>query len=241
VGFWLPRSSLIRNSYLNPVNYSRLFDQTARPHYDNYPAFAIHQTLYSLLSGSIAPDGRLVERDTSGLGSSALVDPIPFPNPPSAVMYSVAPQKPVKNLREAMEELHRKITIGLLSLAPELVYSETTDLNVQVRVPENVWSYDRRVLLILYGVVIFADLVTVSVGIHCMSQNGGCTGLGFMRTIAMTRASPRLDTAVGSWSSGFDPIPNEAQDTKIMYGEMVDGSQRQGYGVVGEVSTLRQS
>ena len=90
-------------SYLNPRNFTAFNSQTPTPH--SYAAFAIHQVLYSLLSGGIEPNGRFTPTDTTLLATSALFEEIPFPARSSSDIVS-STQKPILNLREALEALH---------------------------------------------------------------------------------------------------------------------------------------
>jgi len=81
-----PGTRLTHASYLNPVNFTTLEPPSPSPH--AYAAFAIHQTLYSLLSEGIKPNGRSVLTDSTSLATSSLVEEAPFPaknpGPPSS-------------------------------------------------------------------------------------------------------------------------------------------------------------
>jgi hypothetical protein len=52
----------------------------------------------------------------------------------------------------------------------------------------------------------FWAYLSVLVGVHAISANGGCADLGFMRVLATTRASAALNAAVEGWESGLDPV-----------------------------------
>jgi hypothetical protein len=123
----------------------------------------------------------LVETDTTGLNSSSLVDPVPFPLHPASVFSTVSSQKPVRALRQAIQDLHFNITVGMLSLAPELVYTQAATVIAEMRTTENVWTYDWRVLVAAYAITALLGLLSVLVGVHAMSANGGCGDLGIMR------------------------------------------------------------
>jgi hypothetical protein len=125
----------------------------------------------------------LVETDTTGLSSSGLVDPVPFPLHLASVFSTVSPQKPVRALRQAIQDLHFNITVGMLSLAPELIYAQAATLTAEIRTTENIWTYDWCVLVAAYAIAALLGFLSVLVGVHAMSANGGCADLGFMRVV----------------------------------------------------------
>lgn len=58
-------------------------------------------------------------------------------------------------------------------------------------------------LVAAYAITALLGLLSVLVGVHAMSANGGCGDLGFMRVVATTRASAGLDAAVEGWENGL--------------------------------------
>jgi hypothetical protein len=184
----------------------------------------------------------LVETDTTGLSSSGLVDPVLFPLHPASAFSTVSSQKPVRALRQAIQDLHFNITVGMLSLAPELVYAQAAMVIAEIRTTENIWTYDWRVLVAAYAIAALLGLLSVLVCVHAMSANGGCGDLGFMRVVATTRASAGLNAAVEGWESGLDPVPERVEKTKVMFGEVLGGGRRRiGFGVGREVASSVRS
>ncbi|KAF2685989.1 hypothetical protein K458DRAFT_402540 [Lentithecium fluviatile CBS 122367] len=216
-------------SYLNPVNYTSLTDEPFNLNTDTYPAWVIHQTLYSLLSGSIMPNGRMTETDSTGLAMSALVQDLPFPLQSKFQCRSVMAQKPVQDLRTAIEGLHFNITVGLLSLTPQLLYFQADTVDVEIRGAENVWSYDWHVLTATYGVAALLDIIAVVLGIRAMLKNGGCSSLGFIRTVATSRANRALDNVVDGWEHGLDPVPKDVKRARVRFGVVQRTRPRVGF------------
>jgi hypothetical protein len=114
----------------------------------------------------------------------------------------------------------------MLSLAPELVYAQAATVTAEMRTTENVWTYDWRVLVAAYAIAALLGLLSVLLGVHAMSANGGCGDLGFVRVVATTRASAGLDAAVEGWENGLDPVPERVEKTKVMFGEVLGGGRR---------------
>ncbi|KAH7134949.1 hypothetical protein B0J11DRAFT_595781 [Dendryphion nanum] len=204
-------------SYLNPIDYKGVRYGFNKVDTLNYPAWVIHQTLYSLLNGSIMPSGRLVETDDTSLAMSGLVQDLPFPLQSNSVYRSSMSQKPVQFLREAIQQLHFNVTVGLLSLAPQLLYSQNGTIDVETRNSENVWSYDWHVLVGTYGAAALFDLVAVIIAVRAMARNGGCSGIGFARTIATTNNNRVLDTVAYTWEHGMDPVPEDVKKMRISF------------------------
>ncbi|KAK4443448.1 hypothetical protein QBC34DRAFT_443396 [Podospora aff. communis PSN243] len=215
-------------TYLNPTNFTPVTTQTATPH--SYAAYAIHQTLYPLLSGAIQPGGKTAPIDTTSLATSALVEEMPFPPRSNSVHDLSSAQKPILNLREAMEELHFNITVGLLSMGPGLLYADngTTDGIVEMRAMENVWVYEPLVLVVVYAVAAVVDLVVIVVGVRAMVRNGGASGFEFARVVATTGG---LDGKVGGWEDGVDPVPKGVERVRVRFRGVGEGRLRDGFEV----------
>jgi Na+/H+-dicarboxylate symporter len=100
------------------------------------------------------------ERRTRGLSSSGLVDPVPFPLHPASAFSTVSSQKPIRALRQAIQDLYFNITVGMLSPAPELVYAQAATVIAEIRTTENIWTYDWRVLVATYAIAALLCLVS---------------------------------------------------------------------------------
>lgn len=224
-------------AYLNPTNFNTIKTRIISP--ESYAAYAIHQALYSLLNGSIAPNGRAVPTDTTHLAMSALVENMPFPPLTSSNYLTPSAQKPIRDLRDAVQQLHFNITVGMLSFGPELLYAENgTATGVETFTTENVWSYDPLILVLVYAVAAAADLAVIVIGVVAMVRNRGASGFEFARVLATTKASEALDVVIArEWGDGLDPMPKEVQEVKVRYGVVKRGGREKvGFGLKGEVA-----
>jgi len=212
------------------VNYTNLKQTAEFP--DAYAAYAIHQTLYSLLNGSIMPNGQDVETDSTGLAMSALVEDLPFPAPSISPLLTSWSQKPVRYLSQAIIELHFNVTVGLLSLTPNLAYSQVDTVEIQTQDDENVWSYDWQVLVLAYGIAACLNATAMCLGIFAMVRNGGCSGFGFLRILATTKNSRTLGNVVENWNDGMDPIPSNVKNINVKFEATGGIQQRIGFRVV---------
>lgn len=206
----------------------------------NHAAYAIHQTLYEALSGELSiGGGRLADWESNAqLANSALVEETPFPLDSPSSFRPIGTSKPVRNLRQAIQDLHFNITVSLLSLAPQLLYTENGTVTPEIFIAENVWRYSPRVLVVTYAAAALFDALAVVIGLLAMVRNRGVYGLEFSRIVATTRASSRLDFLVSGWGDGLQPVPKEIQKAKVMYGAIGDGGPL-GFGVEEEVVRLR--
>ncbi|KAK4209446.1 hypothetical protein QBC37DRAFT_430415 [Rhypophila decipiens] len=214
------KATIVMHRYLNPTNFTVL-QETGSMETDNYAAYSIHETLYSLLSGEIAPNGRGVPTDSTHLAMSALVEEMPFPLLSTSEYHGSSAQKPVAELRPLFEQLHFNITVGLLSLGPSLLYAEngTSVGPAEVRRVEDVWVYDPLVLLAVYGLAALGDLLVIIVGVVIMARrNRGVLGFEFARVLAATKASQELvDSVAVEWKDLLDPMPRATGRKRIRW------------------------
>ncbi|CAM1503169.1 Fc.00g079450.m01.CDS01 [Cosmosporella sp. VM-42] len=161
--------------------------------------------------------------DNAQLANSALVEETPFPLDSPSSFRPIGTAKPVRHLRQVIQDLHFNITISLLSLAPQLLYTEDGTVTAEMFTTENVWSYSPRVLVATYAAAALFDTVAVIIGLLAMAPNKGVYGLEFSRIVATTRASSRLDSLVVEWGDGLEPAAKEIQKRKLMYGAIGNG------------------
>lgn len=196
--------------------------------------------LYSVLSGQIEPNAKFTLTDTTGLAISALVEELPFPGRDRRGYLVPPPQKPILGLREAIEQLHFNITIGLLSIGPNLLYADngTTDGTVETRTMEIVWLYEPLMLAAVYAAAAVVDLSVICVGVWAMVRNGGMSGFEFARVVAATM---EVDRGIAEeWEDGLDQVPKKVGETKLRYGVVREGVRiRVGFGYDGEVGNLK--
>ncbi|KAH6675854.1 hypothetical protein B0J14DRAFT_691908 [Halenospora varia] len=236
--------------FLNPLNYTA---QTFSgiPMDGSYAGFAIHELLYSSLSGMIGLDGHMRRIDTTGLGGTQLVDEQPFPRP-NTTSYNIdntpgtmGIQKPIRDLRTALERLHFNITVGMLTI-PNLIYAQNETVSAQTTTFENRWTYNWIPLAAAYAGCALLNFLALIVGTMAIIDNEG-RGVGksgFLRIVMTTRNST-LDGIVGDRGRGDDDLQEEVDMFKVKLGELQDprsgvGTGRIAFGMENEVLELRR-
>jgi hypothetical protein len=216
----------------------------------SYAGFAIHELLYSTLSGIIGLDGHMRRIDTTGLGGTQLVEEQPFPRPNIAGYINNSPgtmgiQKPIHDLRSALEYLHFNITVGMLTI-PNLIYAQNETVSAQMTTFENRWTYNWIPLAAAYGACALLNLFALIIGAMAIVDNKGqgVDKSGFLRTMLTTR-NPTLDAIVGGRGRGDDGLQKEVDMFKVKLGELQDprsgvGTGRVAFGMENEVLALRR-
>ncbi|KAH8676497.1 hypothetical protein BGZ60DRAFT_429013 [Tricladium varicosporioides] len=236
--------------FLNPLNY------TAKTFLGytmdgSYAGFAIHDLLYSALSGMIGLDGRLRRIDTTGLGGTQLVDEQPFPRPNiTSSMIDNTPgtmgiQKPIRDLRTAIEHLHFNITVGMLTI-PNLIYAQNETVSAQTTTFENRWTYNWIPLAAVYAGCAFLNFLALIIGTMAIIDNEGrgIDNAGFLRTVMTTRNST-LDEIMDNRGRADGDLQEEIKMFKVKLGELQDprsgvGTGRVAFGMENEVLELRR-
>lgn len=217
----------------------------------SYAGFAIHELLYSSLSGLIGLDGRMRRIDTTGLGGTQLVDEQPFPRPNITsnnidnTPGTMGIQKPIRDLRTALERLHFNITVGMLTI-PNLIYAQNETVSAQTTTFENRWTYNWIPLAAAYAGCALLNFLALIVGTMAIIDNEG-RGVGksgFLRMVMTTRNST-LDGIVGDRGRGDDDLQEEVDMFKVKLGELQDprsgvGTGRIAFGMENEVLELRR-
>jgi hypothetical protein len=211
----------------------------------SYSGYAIHQLLYSILSGMITLNGREQPIDTSGLGGTRLVEPQPFPQPNSTnVPFPSNPgsngiQKPIRYLKTAIEELHFNVTVGMLTI-PNLIYLQNTTSTASTSNIENIWEYNWIPLAAAYGGCAAVNIFAIMIGIAAIvnSDGVGINRSGVLR-ILMTTRNRTLDTIIGDRGRGDDDMQEEVEDTRVRFGSLTRRGSQEGllaFGVEQEIA-----
>ncbi|KAH9204019.1 hypothetical protein DL95DRAFT_398852 [Leptodontidium sp. 2 PMI_412] len=236
-------------TFLYPVPFGR---EHLRSDMLSYASYAIHQNLYSILSGQIIPNGRRAPTDSSGLSGTRLVEEVPFPRLNATMTGLNGIQKPIRDLRTAIEELHFNITVSMLKI-PNLMYLQDETVNATVKTFANRWGYNWVPLAAIYGACALINLCAIVVAVMAIWDNGGVgvDSSGFLR-IMMTTRNRTLDTLVGNKGQGDDDMRTEVAGTMVKFGELVGVNEKGrpkgdsatsvmvGFGVQGEVVDLRK-
>ena len=239
------------SSFLDPLDYSAdALGYNGGYVTSSYAGYAIHQLLYTILSGTIGPNGQFQPTDTTGLGGTSLVEALPFPLPNASLTNNPSTQgsngiqKPVRNLRAAVEELHFNITVGMLSM-PYLIDLQNDTATAILSSFDNRWTYNWVQLVAVYGAMVCVTVFAMAVGVRAIISNDGVAvdRSGFLRVLMTTR-NPTLDTIVRGRERGEDYMQKEIQGTRVMLGEIVRGpysitTGRVGFGLETEVAGLR--
>ncbi|KAK6335487.1 hypothetical protein TWF696_002261 [Orbilia brochopaga] len=211
--------------YINPVNFSR--NHMIDPTPGELAAYAINDILFSLLSGSIAQYAgpstpALIDR--TQLAGSKLVEAVPFPPElPGGLGGPFGIQKPVRDLAQAIEELHFNVTVGMLSIQ-DLSWLKNETVSSTQYVSQNQWTYNWLTLAAVYGGFALANIVALAVGLYAIVQNHGgfIKNDGFLR-IMMTTRNPELDrlTEPVSDGRGDDDEQELLEDREVRFGYLL--------------------
>ncbi|KAH8590354.1 hypothetical protein B0O99DRAFT_634716 [Bisporella sp. PMI_857] len=174
----------------------------------DYINFAIHQTLYGYLAGFIEYYGGLVSNGAE-LDGTALVENIPWP------VDGV--RKPKKNLGPLLEQLHANVTVSLLAMNGLVYFTPVAAPDLEINIFRNVFKYDKRALLLTYGLALLLGLLAIAIGIKSLFQNGVSADLGFLSILLTTRSRSLDDLAFGA-SLGADPISGKLRKQKVTFG-----------------------
>ncbi|KAH0543428.1 hypothetical protein FGG08_002286 [Glutinoglossum americanum] len=187
-----------------------------------WASYAIHQTLYSILKGRIGVTARGNPENTAGLEGTKLVEDTPFP-------VEAGIRRPLPNLRELIQELSTNVTLSLLSIDGLIYQQPQPDTAVTRTSYANVFHYNKRALLLTYGIACLAGLVALAIGLQSYYSNGVSMGSGFLAILATTR-NRRLDELAGGACLGADPMPEELRKVKVRFGDLGEGGVVGGYG-----------
>jgi hypothetical protein len=179
-----------------------------------YINFALHQTLFSVLTGQIYYSASAVV-NSAELDGTNLVEAVPFP------LDGV--RKPLQNLRELIEQLHINATISLLAI-DDLVYIQPdTAEDMVMTTYQNVFHYDKKALLLPYCLALLLGLLALLTGTEAIVKNGVGMNVGFLSILTTTRNKTLDDLALGA-CLGAQPMPkNLGTKTRVKFGATETG------------------
>jgi hypothetical protein len=179
----------------------------------DYINFALHQTLFTVLTGEIDYWDWEVS-NSAELDGTNLVEAVPFP------LDGV--RKPLQNLRELVEQLHINATISLLAIN-DLVYvqNETAEDMVMTTYPI-VFYYDKKALLLPYCLALLLGLLALLAGTEAIVKNGVGMNMGFLSILTTTRNKTLDDLALGA-CLGAQPMPERLGMKKVKFGATETG------------------
>ncbi|KAJ4855368.1 uncharacterized protein T069G_10926 [Trichoderma breve] len=150
-----------------------------------------------------------------------------------------------KTVGELIEELSRNITLSVFSLDQMLMYNDTM---VRISSDVNVYSYNRRVLIITYAVVFLVTLIALLIGGAAYFKNGVSHQLSFSTFMSTTR-NYRLDELTAGSSMGAMPLRDSIKSTKLQFGflrnadeeaDREEAMRRVGFGLSDQIVPLQK-
>ncbi|KAF2194597.1 hypothetical protein K469DRAFT_744484 [Zopfia rhizophila CBS 207.26] len=137
---------------------------------------------------------------------------------------------PVSDFKQRFEELSQNITLSLFALNNLSYLRMANNTPVDFVSFQSAYAYDKKALLVTYGIAMLLALMVVIVGLGSFLENGVSMNIGFMSIMATTR-NPRLDELVTDGCIGAEGLMDGFKDTKVMFGKQpqtgVQGSFRQ--------------
>ncbi|KAL7788105.1 hypothetical protein V8C43DRAFT_288304 [Trichoderma afarasin] len=129
-----------------------------------------------------------------------------------------------KSVGELIEELSRNLTLGVFSLGQVLIHNDTM---VRISSDVNVYSYNRRVLIITYAVVFLGTLIALLIGGAAYLKNGVSHQLSFSAFMSTTR-NYQLDELTAGSSMGAMPLRDSIKSTKLQFGFLRNADEEAG-------------
>lgn len=145
---------------------------------------------------------------------------------------------------QLIEELSRNLTLSLFS-ADRTWSPQGVNTTVNVAVNTNIYAYNSGSLALAYGLAIAVSFGSVIIGLIALKGNGVSHGTSFSSIMCSTR-NKTLDNLTMGYSLATEPLGKEVLDTNLKFGlirESGEGhglTRRVGFGVTGEVDTLRK-
>ena len=151
------------------------------------------------------------------LAGTPFVERTPWPKPLDWL--------PGPNLKQQLEEMSRNITLSMFSLDNLSYLRMQNNTGVDITTFETTYSYDKRALLVTYGIAVALGLLAIGVGIKSFLDNGVSMRIGFLPIMATTR-NPNLDELVGSPCLGADGTMDGFKDIKVKFGQIRSNRRR---------------
>ncbi|KAL6808083.1 hypothetical protein J3E69DRAFT_378565 [Trichoderma sp. SZMC 28015] len=227
------------------------FKWTEEDVHDSY--FTLADALANLLGGAVRVIGKGIMTFKTHVTDTAIFDALnaESTNNTGSDLLSKLPVQDSralarnKTVGELIEELSRNITLSLFSLDQMLMYNDTM---VRISSDINVYSYNRRVLIITYSVVFLGTLIALLIGSAAYVKNGVSHQLSFSAFMSTTR-NYRLDDLIAGSSMGAMPLRDSIKSTKLQFGflrnadEEVDREEamrRVGFGLSDQIVPLQK-
>ena len=222
--------------YITPVDYT----QVSKINGKNATDAAIfnrvaHEFTLSLLIGDMVIKNSTFSSTSQILGTG-LVDDTRFFGSADGTGITDKFALPYADLKSKVEELHRNVTLSLLS-EPRLMGTFYTAAACESTTNGLVYNYSSFALLFSYGLACFFTTIAIIVGIIALRANGFVTDFSFSRILCTTR-NPTLDSATRG-ESCLGTVTERVRRQELKFGEVwVKGGrknrEKRGLGVVRE-------
>ncbi|PKK48525.1 hypothetical protein CI102_7940 [Trichoderma harzianum] len=213
------------------------FKWTEEDVYDSY--FYLADALATLLGGAVRVFGKGIMAFKTRVTDTAIFGALNV----ESTKYHSPDLSP--SVGELIEELSRNITLSVFSLDQMLIQNDTM---VRISSDVNVYSYNRRVLIITYAVVFLGTLIALLIGSVAYFKNGVSHQLSFSTFMSTTR-NYQLDELTAGSSMGAMPLRDSIRSTKLQFGFLRnadEGAEREelmrrvGFGLSDQIVPLQK-
>ncbi|KAK0760877.1 LOW QUALITY PROTEIN: hypothetical protein N5P37_005816 [Trichoderma harzianum] len=213
------------------------FKWTEEDVYDSY--FYLADALATLLGGAVRVFGKGIMAFKTRVTDTAIFGALNV----ESTKYHSPDLSP--SVGELIEELSRNITLSVFSLDQMLIQNDTM---VRISSDVNVYSYNRRVLIITYAVVFLGTLIALLIGSVAYFKNGVSHQLSFSTFMSTTR-NYQLDELTAGSSMGAMPLRDSIRSTKLQFGflrnadegaEREEPMRRVGFGLSDQIVPLQK-
>ena len=105
-------------------------------------------------------------------------------------------------------------------------------VELEIRVPNNVYKYDFRNLVLAYGIALLVTTIAMLVGIDTMLSAGGSFDSNFTTLLRTTRDGRLADLVDGMDTHGFMPVPKMLGVSLVTFKAFQDLDHEKAYSFV---------
>lgn len=222
--------------YITPVDYTQ-YSKNNGTDVTNAAIFSrvAHAFTLSILIGDMVIAKSELSSTSQILGTE-LVDQSRFFGSTNGTGIDDQFALPRADLKSKLEELHRNVTLSLLS-EPRLMGTFYTSAACESTTNGLIYNYSSSVLLITYGLACFFTTIAIIVGVIALRANGFAADFSFSRILCTTR-NPTLDNTTRG-ESCLGTVTERVRRQELRFGEIwIKGSrknrEKRGLGVVRE-------
>ncbi|KAF8428982.1 hypothetical protein EV426DRAFT_204468 [Tirmania nivea] len=222
--------------YITPVDYTQYSKNNGKDVTDAaiFSRVAHEYTLSLLIGEMVATKSEF--SSTSQILGTELVDRSRFFGSADGTGIADKCPLPSADLKSKVEELHRNVTLSLLS-EPRLMGTYFTSATCKSSTNGLIYKYSSFALLLSYGLACFFTTIAIIVGVIALRANGFATDFSFSRILCTTR-NPTLDGTTRG-ESCLGSVTERVRRQELRFGEIwIKGGrknrEKRGLGVVME-------